>query len=824
MLYTMPEEIKNNLYSGSDPLKEFQLATLSVSEKSKPDFGKQISKKIWGYVASGYGNYYYNRNARFIKNRRYANNLTAAEVQRMFQDRFQLNGKQNYIRLAWNTLQIVNRIISGLVGRWMQRNEKIVVQAIDGLSQKDKKEEYEQVEFLIQYREQLEQLQEAIGVQMIPNDRELPADKDELNLWKQQFQRLPEEIEQELGCNEVIGSNGWFDVLKEKMLHDSAEVGLVGTYTWMDEQGVIHIEWCEPENMVYAATKYPDMRDTAWRGIAPSLKISTLRRKYGKEFNPNDPLALTEQQLFSIAQSAKEYQTVTNLVWNDLYNSYLLRPYDEWNVRYFEFELRTVDSEPYTVTNTKSNTTYTRRGLPKRADGSITQPSENQKVVEDSNYNIYRGAYLPDNDTLLEWGLKKNMIRPQDPKEIGNAEFSYSFYMYQNYEMRNMAVPEKIEAAVEGMVLALLKIQQITARLVPPGYAIDVSTANNDFGLGEDGNKAVDNTAVFFQTGNWWHNGIDAEGNRVPIPVQEITNSGFAPQMEAMWKNYYNWYQTLKDELGEDPNSISAALQPRVANSNVEASQQMADYATDYMYKAYAECMKMTARKVSCLLKDSIIYGSKAYRDIVKGQDLGDRVFSTDIRFLPTEMEVQRFEAILNQAIAASPELLQFLDPLRLLRIAKEDVKLSELLFRQAQKKLINYQQATAKANQDATFKAQMESTKANAEGQQQAEMAKSQGAIEVKKVEGETANRTAVVALTQALLSKGEQIPPYLMPLINATVENIMIPLVVQNEEQKAAIIQQMQQARMQQEQPEMEEQGEEINEQSQSQQQMVA
>jgi hypothetical protein len=110
-------------FASPDVLKQFQLEELSIEEKSSPEFGKKMSKKIWGYVTSGLGGYYWNRNARFIKNRNFANGRI--DVQQMFQDRFQFNGKQNYIRLVWQTLQIVNRIISGLVGRWMQRNEKI---------------------------------------------------------------------------------------------------------------------------------------------------------------------------------------------------------------------------------------------------------------------------------------------------------------------------------------------------------------------------------------------------------------------------------------------------------------------------------------------------------------------------------------------------------------------------------------------------------------------------------------------------------------------------------------------------------------------------
>jgi len=792
-LYTMTNQ-PNNIEK--DPLMEFQLAKLSVNEKSSKEFGQQISKKIWGFVVSGLGGYYFNRNTRFRKNRNYANGRI--DVQAMYQDRLEMNGKQNYIRLNWQTLQIVNRIISGLVGRWMQRSEKIEVKAIDDLSQNEKREEYEKLEFIIQYREQLLKLQEESGVQMIP-DSEIPEDKEELNLWQAQFQRIPEEILYELGVNDVLASNGWYDVLKEKALHDSSEVGHVGSKTWMDEQGVIHVDWVKPENQIYSFTEFPDMRDTTWRGEIPSMKISELRRNHGKEFHPNDPLALTEEQLFEIAQTAKEFQYYSNLNWTTQWNFAYLRPYDEWNVRAMKFELKTVDSDPYTITTSKSTgTTYTQKGYPTTASGKKrAKPNDNQTVVEDTNWNIYEGIYLPDNDILLKWGLKKNMIRPQDPREIGNAEFSYSYYMYQPYEMRNMAVPEKIEAAVDGMILALLKMQQVVARMRPTGAAIDESALQNiDYGLGDAGNKDIDYKKVFDQTGDIYYRGVDAEGNRVPIPIQELANSGFLGQMQGLIAIYQFNYQTLKDELGEDPNLITSAVQPRVTAGNVEASQSMSEFATDYMYRAYAECMKMTAAKISCLLKDSVTYGSQAYRSIVKQEDIGLRRFSTSIKFLPTGNDVLRFEAMMNETIAANPDIVLFINPFQLIQMAKEDVKLAWLMFNSGRKKMLWHQQAVAQQNQEATFKAQIESAKAGEEGKQETERVKGEVDLAAKKMDGETANKTSVVAMVTSLLSKGMPIPASLQPLVDITMENIMIPLAAQNEQQKAEIIEQYKQA----------------------------
>jgi hypothetical protein len=245
-------------------------------------------------------------------------------------------------------------------------------------------------------------------------------------------------------------------------------------------------------------------------------------------------------------------------------------------------------------------------------------------------------------------------------------------------------------------------------------------------------------------------------------------------------------------------------LQPRVTGQNVEASQVTAEYATDYIYRAYAECMKMTARKVSCLLKDSVNYGGKAYRNIVKAEDIGKRIFSTDIRFLPTQMQIQRFEAMMNQAIAASPELISFLDPFQLVRVAQEDVKLAELLFRQAQKKLILHQQQTAQQNQEATFQAQVESGRVAEEEKRKTKELEADADIRKAQMTGQAQNQTSVLngafSLLQKSIETGAQIPAQYMPLINAVMENVALSAVIDTKERQDAVRMRMQEAQMQQ------------------------
>ena len=775
----------------AQPLKTFQLDKLSIKEKSDWSYGKQLAQYINGTVTGGISSYFWVRNARWRTNRGYANGRVPMSK---FQDLLEFNGKVNYLNINWQSINIVNRIISGLVGRWMQRGEKIKVTATDSISTKQKQEEYENLEFILENRQLLETLQAESGVQILPQNQELPEDKEELKLWQSQFQRLPEEIQYELGCNDVLAANGWFDVLKEKMLHDSAETGFVATYTWMDDNGVIHVEWLKPENCFYSYSNYPDFRDTTWRGVIRTYKISELRRKYGVEFGGK----ISEEELWKMAQFSKEFQLYDNITWLTEWNVTFLRPYDEWNIDVLEFELKTVDSDPYTVVTTKKNkSTIVKRGKPEKL-------GENEEVVADTKWNIYRGVFCRPTNTILEWGIKKNMIRPQDPKEIGNAEFSYTFYMVQNYDMTSLAVPEKIQEPVDQMIIARLKMQQLVAKMRPTGSAVNWDALQNiDFGLG-DANKGIDVKKLYDQTGDIYYRGRDAEGNPVPVPITELSNSGFLSQLQGLILLYDKHYQILKDELGEDPNLIAAAIQPRVAVSNINTAEQVAQNATDYFYSAYTACMADTAKKVACLLKTSVMYGASVYRNILKSSDdIAGRIFNARIQMLPDQYELSRFDAMLQQSLATSPDLVLFVDPFQLMRVAKEDVKLAEALFRRAQKKMIIYNQTTAAQNQEATIQGQIQSAKV---AEQEKRATKEQeGLMDIKRAQmtAEAQNRTAVLQMaTQAYLKSmetGIPIPSEIKPLISAVMENVGLAAVVSTDEQRQAIAAQMQAAQQQ-------------------------
>ena len=761
-------------------LKDFQLTT-DVPSKSDFEYGKRVAQNIYSTI---YGNqtYFWLRNNRFRKNRQIANGKIDMSV---FLDRLEMNSKANYVNINWKSIIIGNTIVARLVGAWMSRKEKITVTAVDATSAKKKKEIVDEAEFIYQNKEVLAQLQQESGIPIIPEDQFIAEDKDDLDIWTTEFNHLPEEILYSLGCNNVFAANGWDDVLKQRILHDSAEVGLVCTYTWMDELGEVHVQWIRPENAIYSYSDFPDFRDTTYRGHIVSMKISELRARYSKANGGT----LTEEEIFRIAQSSKEYQLTDKLKWMQDWNVAWLRPYDEWNIDLMNFEIRTLDSDGYTVTKTKKNgSTIIRKGKTEKLD-------DNQEYVEEKKWNIYKGVYCPVLQMMIEWGVKKNMIRPQDPKELGNAEFSYSFYMYDPYDMRNVAVPEKIEEPIEQMILARLKIQQMVAKMVPAGASIDVDALQElDLGLG-DSVKPLDVQKIWEQTGKLYYRGRDAEGNRIPVPITELANTGFAPQLQALIQLYQFHYQVLKDELGEDPNLMNQAAQPRVAASNIEASRQLANNATEYMYDAYIYVMEETAKKVACLLNKSVTHGAKKYRDILKEEDVKGRNFVAKVKMLPTDMEIAKLEAMMNNAIATNPQFIMYIDPFKVMRIAKENASLAELYFRQAQKKFIKTEQEKAQSN-----------TEQNAQVQQASMQAKAQADAALSQQQALTKEKEIILQGVFDLAKASLPVPAELQDLVASMLQNVSVPIAVQNQQQQQALEQQAQQEQQQMEQQQME------------------
>ena len=231
--------------------------------------------------------------------------------------------------------------------------------------------------------------------------------------------------------------------------------------------------------------------------------------------------------------------------------------------------------------------------------------------------------------------------------------------------------------------------------------------------------------------------------------------------------------------------------------------------------------MKQTARKISCLLNKSVIFGSQAYRHIVDADDVKSRVFNTDVKLLPTGQEIMMLDQKMNQALASNPQLAMFLDTFKIIRIAKEDVKLAEEYYRMSMKKMQETLQAQAMQNQQMTIQGQMQSAQmAEQEKRKSLEME-----LEIKKriSDAETTNelKKSMVAGLFGIYQKGMAVPSELKPLEAEILQNIAMPLFAENinaEDMMAAQMAQQQQQEGQPQEEGAEQEGQQSPEQEQA------
>lgn len=742
---TNTNDLSPNGNGANNALKDFQLSG-SIKNKTDYKFGEKVILQVEQIINSGY---FSERNMRFALNR----DMAAGRFDtQKFMDFLNINGKTNYVNINWKSIMIVNTIISRLIGRWMTKKEKATVTATDPVSIKQKKRDYNEAEFILYNKGVLDALEQESGVPMIPQDEFIPDDKDHLDLWAEEEQRLPEEILNEKGINTVFDENGWGDVLKRKLLHDSAEVGLIGTETIADKHGKIHVNYCKPENMFFSYSEYPDFRDSSIKGEIVSYKISEIRDLYPK---------LTTQELYDIAKLSKQWTNDNKITYDTGWNNNMFLPFDDWNVDVVRFTLKTLDVDKSLIKTARDGSLYVDK--PKKRIDNVYEGNE---YVEKTIWNIYRGVYVRQSKKILFWGLEKNMIKPQDYEKIGEASSPYSFYMYQNRNMRNLAVPEKIEEPVEQMILARLKIQQLVAKLRPSGYQYDIDGLQ-EMDLGNGVVKPLELQKVTDQTGNVYYKSRDAEGNRIENPIRELPNAGSVQQLQALIEIYNYHLQVLRDEIGINEFAEGQSIKPRVGVENVQTSLEVSFNATDYMKDGCVSVMQETADKIVCLLHDSVEFGSSAYRNLMGEKDVKKREFKVKIEMLPTTEEITNLDAMVNNAVYSQPDLILYLNPEKIKRIARENIKLSELYFRAGQKRAIKGRMD--KAAQDSRMNAenQIASNKSAAEGEMQVKGMEQQSKLTQKEQE--------FVQQAMLLQMQPETVtPPHVQSLIDLYLQDI--------------------------------------------------
>jgi len=754
---------------------------LSNSKLKKDDKeGLKISRFIEKAFNSGYFN---NRNKKFEKNRMFSR---GRQPMSEFLDLMNVDGKEAFVNLDMKAPAIAPKFIQVILGGRLKMKEITKATAIDPISVERKKYDKDEAEFRMNFGDQVRQIEEQSGVKLMAEGKFTPEDYEELELFFGLEYQLPEEILFEKGIDYVNYANGW-EVIKRKIIEDLIETGVAATKVSVAPNGKINIRRVIPENLIYSFSEYDDFRDVSFIGEVISMKIIDIRNNYP---------SLDEKKLFEISKKAKQFNQ--SVKWDERYRFSIDRPYDDWTVDVIDFEIKTIDTMIYQAKTNKFGNL-----IVEKKEREPQRLGDNKELIKKDMFVIYRGVYVMGTDTMLEWGVAKNMIKPSVAKEIADVYFSYSLYMYENLDLLNMAIPERMETSIRQMTLAHLKIQQLVAKLRPSGLIIDIDSLS-DISLGQGKNVSpLEIQKIYDQTGNIYYRRRTEDGDQMNgLPISEAPNSSSIGQLQELITVYNHYLERLRDEIGVNEYREGATVNPKIGLGVQQQQIAASNNATDFLYDAYLSIYQQTATKIALLLYDSVIYGGQQYKEYLNPKDIEGRVFDVKIEVLPDDKEKQFIEAMIQTALSAG--MIEFEDAFRVRSI--KNTKLAQMYLSKAKKRKQKDDMEKAQMNSQMNAQSQQQSIAAKAQADMQIESMQGQAKLAVVQTEMKMKQDLSEQQFVQDILMKsfeiGKPLTPEMQNIVMAYMQKKQMEQQAEEEQQMQIQMQQQEQAAQQEEQ----------------------
>jgi len=783
-------------YSSLDELLNLHLD--KPSQKKKKDYGLQLSRGIFNGADRNSDGFYGKRYRQWRANREFSYGTNNTKE---FMDLMKIEGNQSFINLDWTPVKIAPKFVEIMLGKFMSRKEKPIVKAVDDMSINVKEMEKQEAKFRMENKEQLQAIDKEMGVE-VESKKFIPEDEDELALYFDLEYRLPEEILFQEKIQKVLIDND-IQVLKRQILRDIIDCNFASTKLYYDANHNIRIKRCKPENMIYNVFESPNGKDITYLGEVEPWKISHIRRKFN----------LDEETLFKLAQkSSREYKRSENLYWKDSYKYTELRPYDDYSVLVFDYEVKTTDVEYSVKTENKYGNTLVvpKMGKPVAPDGQ----QMNGEVIETKKHNIYHGIWVVDTDIMLKWEVSENQIKPYQ-----NGVDAYFSRTVICPNATGSLIPSAIEKAIgpiRSMILIRLKMQQLIATMRPDGFMIDIGGLRDvDLGLGNslDPLKLM---KVYDQTGRVYWDSTGDDGERKSPPITPLASNTNVAQLNILVQQYNFELERLREEMGISEYQDGSSIPVKTGLGVMQNQVQGASNATEYIYDAYTTLMEDTCKKVSMMLWDLVIFKAKKFKEF-EGYDVSllDMSFDVNVDMMADDRAKAELHQLMNTALESGA--LTYEQAFKIKNI--DDVKLAELYLSRSVKRAKKEAQEAAQRNSEMNAKIMQSSKQQELQQEAQLEQLKTQGKIATNESKEGGDKDLALIQFASSIYSaafnSGKDIPEELKGMIDSILGTAVQERLKKSQQKEQAEQQAEQQAQMQAQQQGEEGQQEESNQQ---------
>lgn len=717
--------------------------------KNSADFGLKTIKSCYNQWRNGYGaESWAVRQKRFDYNRSYA---TGKYDMKEFKDILNVDGQIAFINLDYSPIPVAIPILNRIKDRYNQRLEKIVCNSIDPFTQNKKKIAKENALFKLKNKDKILALQEQAGVQLEEFSDSDPEDEQEIDIEFGYNYKVSEEITMQNLIDIVFYDNKFTQVEKDMIFNEIFNCGYTITYTHIDANGRIKTPIIKTDNFFSSYSEWNDFRDWQWQGHIDMPCISEIRLKY--------PGKISEEELYNLAKSNAGKNG--NGAWSDRWNfsngESLATPYDGFTIQVCHLTYKTL----YNLKYEKNRDRFGKEVLDKAKEIKAGKEYETSKPY----YVSYTGCWIVDTEHLLEWGLSKNMIKPE--KNLTEIYSPYSVYMHDNMKMTNTPLVETMIPTIKSLTLIGLQTQKLIASIAPDGSNIDVTGLSDlDMGAGVGVVSPMQLYKIYLQTGDKYFKGFEDsnEGQRQPpITQSSVPFSNKLEQLEAKWQAEY---QKLTIYSGGNSLANGEITNQAVGKTVLQDAKQIGESASNYTYNTFLNIFTETAKKAQILGWDILVYGKKGYDGyrmalgtekieylkVEATDDFEKTQFDVKIEAVIDDTEQQRLQEKINICLGQKEITLQ--DALDVEQLAKSNIKYASQLLasrlRKREKQKAKQEQALIQGNNEAAQIAAKEKSK----GEMELEAFKHQNAMELMNEETEALKEREISKYSSILKS----------------------------------------------------------------------
>lgn len=792
----------------ADPLKNVNFQT--KAEIAKKSTGRALANYLWTMQSKQTDNlnFFVGRAARWREIEQWAMGKQNMQV---FLDFMNVNSADKaYVPIDLTPDRSGPQFVGTLVESMSKNEEYPCVTAIDPSSLEEKQERQMDAIFRMKDAQNVNDLQMAGGMQLEPVDAYVPENELAAKIYFELEDRLPKEIRFEKVLERTLTFNKYAKTLKRENIADYIKYNIGATKIERDGDDY-RIRKCIKSNLIYSYFQNTSGEwEVSYVAEVEKIKIKDIRSKYLR--SAARPDGVTEKEVYDLAKISTKYN-LNRAALPDWQNNFMYSgtntPYDDWSVLVVVGEIL-IDDVEYAVAKTDSF--GNENVAPKKGKPEVK--SDKARLVQSASQKWYKYVYAPEADMILYWGPTDIVIT-----DFGNVKKSYSSYTINIPFNNGEYVPSLFERALaplRELQLTKLKRRQLIAKLSPTGWRIDVAMARNiDLG---DGNS-IDWTEILRikdQTGAeiWSSEGLDPNERQTPA-ISETSHDVTLQKIIELTNVANALMQEIRQLLGVPSYRDGSDVGDRTAAKLADIQNVSSYNVTDFIVSANNELMEQTLYKICILEWQKVVKTEKESLE-----DLINTRFDVSVRMRLSEYERQLLEQNIQKwSSTVDGNGRPLLSPKDCFRIRNiQNYKLAELYLANV------VEENDRKAREES--RAQQEQ---NAQVQMQAAQEKSKGALELAKqeVEGKIATDTAmktqdkqikmldfVSQMVTESMKTGVPVPKQFQPLIDAVLENVMLPMVAQTEEveeaiaQKDQMMQQQQMAQQQGQDPAMAEQ----------------